>query len=204
MLKLLNQTYIGLIVFHLAWVSALSSSVLDCLVCLQDKCIVCVGSWCQNWWRVGERKRGMAEHPEAMLLRTPSCIPSHSCLLSSCLCASSLLSLDDSWRSQIIALLCSVFSLLLPPFLFLTPAPSFHVPSLRPVYSSLSSNPQATDLSTVPGDQRKEDWCYRTWRHSLLWNWLKWLHKQAGLQRWAVRQEVSQEVATKMCVWNSS
>lgn len=106
----------------------------------------------------------MTEHPEAMLIRTSSFFPLPSFLALSVSLHSSLTSLDDSRSSQIIASLSGVFSLLpapplLAPFLSLSPAPSFHVSSLPPVFSDLPSldpslNPQATDQPSARREKK--------------------------------------------------
>ncbi len=108
-----------------------------------------VGNWCRKWLRVGERRRGMTERPEAMLIRTPSFNPFHSFLPSPCIYTPpSLPSPDDRGSSQIIASLSSVFSLLpttplLAPFLLLSLASSLScvLPPFSLLQSSLPQSP---------------------------------------------------------------
>lgn len=87
--------------------------------------------------------RGMTERPEAMLIRTPSFIPSHSFLLSPCLCTPPSLPLTIAGAARSLlhslafslscpplpCLLPSSCSLQLPPFMF---PPSFQFAPILP------------------------------------------------------------------------
>lgn len=112
------------------------SIVENCVLrCLFERLVFCVWSIGVENHRVGERMSGMAECPEAMLIRTPSLFPSHSFFFCFVSLHSSHPSLDDSRSSQIIASFSGIFSHLPTPPL-LSPAPSFHVSSLLPVLSN--------------------------------------------------------------------
>ena len=126
--------------------------------------VLCVGNWCRKWRRVGERARGMTERPEAMLIRTPSFIPSHSCSRRVfALLPPFPLTIARGARSLLHSL--AFFSLLptpplLAPFLLLSSSfLSCFLPPSSLLGSSLAMippfEPLRPQISLVPGGKRK-------------------------------------------------
>lgn len=154
--------------------------------------VLCVGNWCRKWQRVGERIRGMTEHPEAMLIRTSSFFPLPSFLALSVSLHSSLTSLDDSRSSQIIASLSGVFSLLPAPPLPLALSSSFLSCFLPPSSFLRSSLPRSlfepsghrsAQCQERKGREARGWWVggwekgwWGRWNRGLLWRWTEESH----------------------------